>query len=66
MSSPYELIVLGRGSTVGFGKDDSFWSELHKSTATNIQNNLALKPPGLYFPAILGPEQQNIGCLLDF
>jgi len=24
MSSPYELIVLGRGSTVGFGKDDSF------------------------------------------
>lgn len=65
MSSPYELIVLGRGSTMGFGKDDSFWSELQQSAATNIQNYLASKLPGLYFPAFLGPEQQNTGCLLD-
>lgn len=66
MSSPYELIVLNRGSTMGFGKDDSFWSELHQSAATNTQNNLASKLPRLYFPAFLGPAQQNTDCLLDF
>lgn len=62
MSSPYEIIVLRKGSTMGFGKDDSFWSELHQSTG---RNNLASKLPGLYFPAFLGPEQQNTSCLLD-
>lgn len=65
MSSPYEIIVLRRGSTMRFGKDDSFWSELHQSTGKNIENNLVSKLPGLYFPAFLGPEQQNTGCLLD-
>lgn len=40
--------------------------QFHQSTATNTENNLASKLPGLYFPAFLGPEQQSTGCLLDF
>lgn len=57
MPPPYELIALGRGSTMGFGRLDSFWSELHQSTAINTGNNPVSKLPGLYLSVFPGPEQ---------